>query len=199
MDRFWIILIIIALFILSIEVPKLLKEKITVKLTRYCIECNFTDFDKLIESRLTNLVIDPFNIDFMKLNKAITTKNRKEINHCFEHFENCRLNDKQKETVYYTAFYYYVSVNEGNRAKKYGNLLLNLPNTSEEFKAEIKKYYSVLIEKSYQYLEEDLKTVQHLENPQKAKLEFIISKMYENKGDLERAKEYLNKSLEDLN
>ena len=121
-----------------------------------------------------------------------------EIDRRFADFDQCRLNDKQKEAVYYNAFYYYVACSDIAKVRLYGNRLLNLATCSEALKAETQKYYAVMIDHSYADLDEDLARLDQLEGEEKAKAEFLISKMFENQGDSQQAKLYLDRSLEHL-
>ena len=168
----------------------------TVKLSD---DTGFLDrFDRLIEKRSVQFVFDPFNIDFMKLNAALVKQDPAEIDRRFADFDQCRLNDKQKEAVYYNAFYYYVARSDIAKVRLYGNRLLNLATCSEALKAETQKYYAVMIDHSYADLDEDLAKLDQLEGEEKAKAEFLISKMFENKGDSQQAKLYLDRSLTHL-
>ena len=134
----------------------------------------------------------------MKLNTALVKGDPIEIDQRFAGFDQCRLSDKQKEAVYYNAFYYYVSRKDKARVKQYGNQLLNLSICTEKLKAEIKKYYAVMIDHAYADLKQDLDLLDQLTGEEKAKAEFLISKMYENQGNERKAKEYLNRSLTHL-
>ena len=198
MFEVWIILVILILFALSIVIPKRLGSRLAGELSSCLMTRDFDRFDRLIEKRSVQFVFDPFNIDFMKLNAALVKQDPAEIDRRFADFDQCRLNDKQKEAVYYNAFYYYVARSDIAKVRLYGNRLLNLATCSEALKAETQKYYAVMIDHSYADLDEDLAKLDQLEGEEKAKAEFLISKMFENKGDSQQAKLYLDRSLTHL-
>ena len=198
MFELWIILVILILFALSIVIPKRLRSRLAGELSSCLMTRDFDRFDRLIEKRSVQFVFDPFNIDFMKLNAALVKQDPAEIDRRFADFDQCRLNDKQKEAVYYNAFYYYVARSDIAKVRLYGNRLLNLATCSEALKAETQKDYAVMIDHSYADLDEDLAKLDQLEGEEKAKAEFLISKMFENKGDSQQAKLYLDRSLTHL-
>ena len=125
MFELWIILVILFLFALSIVIPKRLRSRLAGELSSCLMTRDFDQFDRLIEKRSAQFVFDPFNIDFMKLNAALVKQDPAEIDRRFADFDQCRLNDKQKEAVYYNAFYYYVACSDIEKVKQYGNRLLN--------------------------------------------------------------------------
>ncbi|WP_020223433.1 hypothetical protein [Holdemania massiliensis] len=198
MFKLIIISIILGLFVLSIVIPKRMRSQLAEQLSSALLKRDFIQFDQLIEKRVVRFVFDPFNVDFMKLNAALVKGDPIEIDQRFAGFDQCRLSDKQKEAVYYNAFYYYVSRKDKARVKQYGNQLLNLSICTEKLKAEIKKYYAVMIDHAYADLKQDLDLLDQLTGEEKAKAEFLISKMYENQGNERKAKEYLNRSLTHL-
>lgn len=156
MFKLIIISIILGLFVLSIVIPKRMRSQLAEQLSSALLKRDFIQFDQLIEKRAVRFVFDPFNVDFMKLNAALVKGDPIEIDQRFAGFDQCRLSDKQKEAVYYNAFYYYVSRKDKARVKQYGNQLLNLSICTEKLKAEIKKYYAVMIDHAYADLKQDL-------------------------------------------
>ena len=168
MFELWIILVILFLFALSIVIPKRLRSRLAGELSSCLMTRDFDQFDRLIEKRSAQFVFDPFNIDFMKLNAALVKQDPAEIDRRFADFDQCRLNDKQKEAVYYNAFYYYVACSDIAKVKQYGNRLLNLATCSETLKAETQKYYAVMIDHSYADLDEDLARLDQLEGEEKS-------------------------------
>ena len=65
-------------------------------------------------------------------------------------------------------------------------------------KKETNIVYDTYILKGYEYLDEIIAETEDLEDTYKGVNEFMISKMYENKGDSQMAKEYLAKAQEHM-
>lgn len=188
----YFVIIIIFLFLLSIIVPKIMQKYFTERLTKALFKKDFEDFDRLIENKYIKWAIDPFNIDFMKLNRAMAAGDKKTVNDCFEHFEKCNLTAKQLEAVYYHGFYYYVSIKDKDKSRQYGRKYSHLDNILPETKQEMKEYYQIFMENSYLYLDKYLQNFKEAANEDKAKLSFMIAKMYDNMGDKDKAKEYMD-------
>lgn len=191
-----LVIVVIGLFLFSLIGQKIVLSILTRKVGRLLLQERYDELDRLLNSRMAKILMDPFNIDYIKLNQAFMKNNEKEIDDCFRRFDQVRLNAKQKSEVCNKAFYYYTAKKDAALSKKYGNYLIGLTEDAK-IKADIKKYYQICIEDSYEYLEEYLRKVEANEG-EKAKNEFLISRMYQNMGDMAKAKDYLKRSMEDM-
>ena len=188
-NNMWIVLIIGVLVV--IVLPWLVKKVLVNKLTTSILKKDFETFDKLVRNPITKFTIMPFNLDFLKLSKAIAKEDDKEIDQAFKAFEGKRLNDKQKLAVFQNAYYHYITKEDGPKAKKYLSELLALKDVSDEAKEQLKLAYEVDIEKSYAKLDETLARYDKAESlEEKLGIEAMLVKMYLNKGDKKEADHY---------
>lgn len=182
---------VVVLFVLSIVLPKYFRKRYLDRLSAYLIQKDFVAFDELIEQKQMKWIFAPFNLDFMKLNRALAANDPVLIQAAFDRFDHCHLSPKQEEAVYYHGFYYYASVQNRQQAQKYGRLYAGLKGADASVKEEMRKYYDVFVNGSYAYLEECQRLLENAQETDRLKLSVLLAKMYENKGDREKAKTYL--------
>lgn len=182
-----LVVLIVIVFIFSL-VMNIIKKKVYLRLLNYIQNREFNIFDEEIKKWYIKFLFPQFNVEYMQLNSAILRNDPKMIKNIFETFDKRRLNKKQKEAVYSTAFNYYISLKKYNDAKKYVKLVNELEN--EQLKKEVNRIYDIYALKGHKYLDEMLSEVEMMEDSYKGVHEFLISTMYENSGDLKKAKEY---------
>jgi len=76
--------------------------------------------------------------------------------------------------------------------------LLGMDGLPEEFKEEIKKHYDINFEKAYKWLEEDVRNFDSLNKEEKEKQAYIIFTMYNNKGEHEKADQFMKAYLDSI-
>ncbi len=184
-------------FIVFTLLFSIIKKYLTVKLERELVKLimsrDYEKFDELINSKKVKYLIQPFNIDFMKLNSALMKDNKKEVDEMFDYFDNVRPNKKQQEAVFSRGFYYYLSREKYDKVEKYYNLLKNLKDENSMY--EFDRAYDTYAKKGFKYLENTLEELKAAPDYVKPALEGLISTMYENKKDKKMAKEYADKVL----
>lgn len=193
MDKvFWFVaLIVIAI---SFTIPKYLQDNLMNRITSAIQSGDFVKYEELISRKTTKWILEPYTIDYIKLQVAMMKRDPAETDKCFDRFDEVRLNDQQKITVFENAFYYYVAAGNIEKVRKYGNLLLKVKTFSRA--EEIKQYYSIMVEKSYDDLDKMLEELKDADPVSQARMEFLISQMYKNKGDIDNAKKYINLSIQ---
>ena len=105
----------------------------------------------------------------------------------FEHFNDVRLNNTQKQAVYNRAFYYYLSLGDEKKAREYYTQLSEI-NPKDQETLDI--VYDIYIAKGYKYLDKLLGMAEKMDDKQKLANYPLIAEMYRNKGDDEKAVEY---------
>lgn len=181
-----IIAIAIASFIYQIYFSKK-RNSYYNELTNSLINKDYNKFDKLIKSKEISKFLQPFNICYLKLNKAIISENKVLINSAFDNFDKLNLNDKQKHFLYTKALYYYAAEDK-KRATQYYNCLKNTKNINIY---DIDRVYDTLVLNGYKYLDESLNELSTSIESNKSDLMILISNMYANKNDKDNAKKYL--------
>ena len=146
----------------------------------------YEEFEKLIDTTEVKRSFTPYNVAYMKLNKAMMKNNPSEITQAFANF-NIKMNPVQRETVLKRAFYYYIGVKDFKRTEHYYSLLKEM-KVKDQITLDI--MYDTYVNKGYRYLEEVLNNYEKLSEEDQAPYIALIADMYKNKGDLDKSKEY---------
>lgn len=157
-------------------------------LSNYLYKGDFDNFEKLINKWYIKYLIYPFNIDFLKLNEAIVKQDRKKVDACFNEFDNKTITDKQKESVYQKAFFYYLQENDEKKLNKYYKLIKELEDKT--LFNSIDEIYKVVVLKETEQLDKFLKL--YNENNENTMAVFLIYNIYMNKNEKDEASKYLN-------
>ncbi len=188
----YLIITIVVVLVLVISLP-LGRRMVVNSVENSLLQENFDKFDKQIKRWYIKIFIQPFNVDFLKLNRAILSEDKEMTDEMFEHFDHVNLNEDQKEQVYYRGFQYYVT--EGNRkmSDKYYDLIKDLSN--EDLINYVDRLYDVYVRKGWKYLDEMIDEVQEddgLTKDEQLEHYSMISTMYDNKGDKKNADKYMD-------
>lgn len=183
-----IIAIVVVVAVVMFFVINTLKTTTYRRLVGYLESGNYDTFHKQIDSKKIKLLFPKSSILDLKLNASLVQQNKKESIHYLEELCSMPLTISQKEMYYMKAFNFFVGINDKKNCKKYLDLINSLPN--EQMKAEVNKVYSIYILKNDKYLDELLEELENMEDDQKGVNEYLISIIYKNKKDFEKANEY---------
>ncbi len=193
MDKKTLLIICIAVIVVFEVLRRVLINSISNRLTRYLMQGDFKSFDALSEQFLTRYLIPVFNLDFMKMNSYLARGDEENTNKIFEHFDQCRLNKAQKYAVASNAFYYYLSMEEDEKCRKYYQTLKE--NDAANKETEMADWlYDAYVEGGCRYLDRILEVYGNAQEQAKPQLEALLARNYENKGDKKNANLY-NKKL----
>lgn len=184
---FVVIAMIIALII------NIIKKSINAKMVDCIKKDDKAGFEAIINNFWTKLIITPFNIDYMRLNYAFIKGNRKEIDSLFDSFEHKNLSRKQRQDIYSKAFNYYLSAENKPMCKHWLDKVHEQIDNSKML-LEFDTMYDIYMEKGWKYLDEMLEDLEDMDDMYKGPNEFLISLMYENKGEKNKAKEFRARS-----
>ena len=168
------------------------KRKKYLQLVHYLEQQDFIKFDDEIQRWFIKFLFSQFNIELLRLKSAILRNDPEMIENCFDTFHHRHLNKKQKETIWITAFNYYISLENYAGAKRYVDLINETDN--DQMKKEVNRIYDIYALKGFRFLEEMLSEVEKMDDTYKGVHEFLIARMYENKGDQKKADEYKKRS-----
>lgn len=149
---------------------------------------DYEGLEKILNNKIVRFVFLPFNVEYCRLNEALLANNKKMINKQFDILLEMKLNEHQKEDVYLNGFNYYLSEEDNKKIQKFYKLSRSLKN--EDLKKSISISYNIFVEKGYDYLDEILQTYEQCEEKEKYINEYLLSVMYRNKGDCEKAKHF---------
>lgn len=144
---------------------------------------DLSTFDQLMDSKRAKRLIPLFNRKFLLLNKSLLQGERRPILAQLEEFEQVRMSDVQKASVYAKAFFYFLSCEDKKNTTKYYHLLKE--NKAYEDQKNLERIYDTYALKGYRYLEETKAEAEG--NPF---LLSMVADMYLNQGDQENARKY---------
>lgn len=145
-------------------------------------------FNKLLESKSTKFLYPAMYLDSLRLNEAMLRDNKEDVDKVLTRLTKNKLKPKDKESVYAQAYNYYLSLKDNEKTKEWYLKIQELDN--DRLKKEISRTYDIYVEKGYKYLDEMLNEVENMDPTNAGVNEFLISLMYQNKGDKENAKKY---------
>ncbi len=193
-----LIIIMAIAFIASLLFDTYLKKKredYTSYIVKLVTEGNFEQFDQEINSSKASRLIPPMNMDMLKFNVYIMRGMQKEVEDLFDSFENKRLSNDAKLTIYTRALGYFITTHDQNRCKKCYDIIMDLPN-NDSVKKSTEVVYEIMVEKKTDRLNELLEELEKDSSTQKYIDEFLISEIYTNLNDEENAKKYADLAKE---
>lgn len=182
------LVICVVLFIAYAIVFSYKRKSLTQKAFKLISEKNYVELDKMCLKKSSNFFLNPFELYRIKLISAASKGNDREIANRYEAFDTLRMNKKEKENIYSDAYFWFMSRNNSEKAKKYYDLLEQIGDYYNKFN--IQCSYNTFIEHGYKYLDDALVRYNTANDAQKLSLASLISTMYANKGDVENAKKY---------
>ncbi len=200
MSKQTLIIIMAIAFVASLLIDTYLKKKredYTSYIVKLVTTGDFDQFDQEISSDKAKKLIPPANMDMLKFNVYIMRGKQKEVEELFDSFENKRLSDDAKLTIYTRALGYFITTHDEARCKKCYEIILNLPNNNS-VKESTTCVYEIMVEKKTNRLNELLESLEHDTSTQKYIDEFLISEIYTNLNDEENAKKYAELAKEHL-
>ena len=199
-EMIWMILLIVVTMVIQGTVIYLQKSLVS-QLTDALLKRNFDRFDKLISSKKASLLIAPFNLDYLKLNRYMLAQDDKKITECYDGFNDKRLNNAQAREVYLGAFDYFLSRRDRQRCLFYKekiNSLSSKKDNLEGVKQIVNDSFDIFIDKKTDMLQRLLKQLEELPENRRGATEAMIAKVYENMGDQKKAEEYRRLSDEHM-
>lgn len=169
-------------------IKEILKQMLLNRLSLYLVKGDYDSFDRLIDSRLSFLIFDLFNVRYMKMNKDIIRKDDEALKEDLRLFEKIPMTKKQKEAVYKQALLYYSGIEDRQMTKKYYDLAMQIDDPS--FQKECSHFFNIFHEKGSAYLEEYLDLFSRAKGENRKQIARLIAVMYENAEEKEEAMKY---------
>lgn len=189
------VLLVIAVFAVIEISRRIAAGRYSQKLTQALLNEAYTEFDQLAQKWFVRYLLPPFNLDHLKLTAYLAQDKQKEIDAQFERFDRCRLNSRQKKTVFTKGFYYYLGKENTEKTQKYYKELKEI--LSGEEAESIDRLYSVYVEKSDRYLPEVLKDLENAPKEKVAQYAALAAAMYANRGEEKEAQKYYSLSMKE--
>lgn len=168
------------------------RDELLKRLDAYLGNKDYAAFDELIDSKEVRRYFPAFNTAFMKLNEAMYKEDMKQIEKAFDSFD-MPMNKAQKEALYKKGFYYYLSIEDKDRTRDYYEHLKELKVSDQQ---SLDMMYDTYILKGYRYLDQIIDHIKDLSEEKQMPFFALLSDMYRNKGENEKADEYEKKVME---
>lgn len=140
------------------------------------------------ETAKVKILFDKYSIDYLKLNAYVIHGDEKKIDQQFTRMFKLKLTEKRNEDLTMKAFNYYVGIENKQKAKECLDRINALKN--KQMQAESERVYNIFMDKGYKYLEEMESGLKDFPESKRGVNEYLVSVMYENKGDKQKASEY---------
>lgn len=148
---------------------------------------DYDGFYKASEDIQVKRFIPDYNINYLRLSAALMQDDKNKIEKFISEFDDIKMTDEQKKALYERCFYYYVEIDEKNKAEKYYQLLMSINNIDKKMYT---YFYDTYVLKGSTYLEELLEQLDSLNNNQKPIYYNLIADIYHNLNDSENASKY---------
>lgn len=191
-----LIIVVFVIFVVVFVAETLLKSKLRRTMADCLINKDYSLFDSVRNNKLTMLLFPKNDLYYYDLNKAVALNDDGLIERTVKRLEGLKLTVNQKETIYSTVFYHYLSAENSEKIKPYYEKLSKLRGDSL---SEEDVLYDVYALKGFKYLDEVLEIYENATGEKKSSIELMLSKIYENKGDKTKSKEYFDKAKNRLN
>ncbi|MBQ3384021.1 MAG: hypothetical protein IJG59_02255 [Erysipelotrichaceae bacterium] len=197
MNPYVIIVIVIVLLSLGYSFFTTFKRnQLFNELTEYLMKGQFDEFDRMLENPWVKRTIPPFNIEYMQLNRYLMEGRKGKAIEMYDQFRTRRLNEEQRKQVAVGGFDFFIAEGDKERAAYYKDEINKLPASKENntIKEEVNVLYDVVMEKNTDRLQELLDKNESMDEHLRGVNEYLISTIYTNLGNKEKAKEYENLS-----
>lgn len=187
-----VIVLCICLFI-SVEFKKRGTFKVLLQLLN---KGEYGEYLTLLNSPFVKLVYPKYNRYYMKLNAYMFMEDHEEIMRLLDEMLQMKTSHKQRVDLVTKAFNYYIECDDKQQATQ---LMEEIETYQDEnLKQECRKVYDIFILKKYQYIDEMEEKLKQASGMEKGFLEYLLSLQYENKGDMKKSKQYLERSQKNM-
>lgn len=186
----------VVLAVIITSVFHILKKGTYKKLNILLATQDYKSFNQFINSNYCKFFISKVENLNYRLNSSFLRNNRKDIDEAFNALEKEKMPIKFKQQLYMQGLNYYISIEDKNRALNFLNKINELKN--EQLKLEANIIYDVYIAKGEKYLDLLLNRITMQDAMFSGVDEFLISLIYKNKKDYQKAQEYEARSKKHL-
>lgn len=193
----------IAVVVLCIAVTLFfsIKKRTTFKrLQQLMATEQWTEFDRLLDSKLTGLLYPRYNRDYLRLNSYLLREDHAHAEELFELLLGLQLPKMQRVDLVIKAFNYYAGRENGAKAKELLNEIKGYEgDRAEAVKHECQLMYDTMILKRHNDIAELERMVDEAadEKLKRGRLEYLLALQYRNKGDKAKFDEFVAKAAQD--
>ena len=191
MDLQLIGIIVVALCGISLIYTEIQKRLIFTKYERLFGQGDFEGCVRLLARPLVRFSFPRYNLLYMRLNAQMCLADADASRKIIDEMLGLRTSDEQRLVLLLRAFNFFIEQEDYSRAKE---LLEELRQKAEPAQLkECERTYAIFAEKSSAYIKQMERELDGANTADKAKLLYLLSAQYENRGDAKRANECLDR------
>lgn len=166
----------------------LIKRSLYTSLAILLQQQNYAEFEKKADSFLARTFIPKASLLDLKLNAAVLQNSKKKTEKIFEQLFALKLTPASRDKLLMKAFNYYLGLDDEKMCKKYLKQINESRNGAMILEAT--RAYNVYIAKNDKDLKDLLEELEDMPEESRGVHEFLISKIYENRGERDNAGKY---------
>ena len=191
MDLQLIGIIVVALCGVSLIYTEVQKRLVYAKYERLFGQGDFEGCVRLLARPLVRFSFPRYNLLYMRLNAYMCLADADASRKIIDEMLGLRTSDEQRLVLLLRAFNFFIEQEDYPRAKE---LLEELRQKAEPAQLkECERTYAIFAEKSSAYVKQMERELDGAKTADKAKLLYLLSAQYENRGDTKRANECLDR------
>lgn len=181
------ILLIIIFTVLCLVITKGIKHYKFKQLLSCLNQNDFEKFFSLADSRLTKLLFQPYNLEYLKLNALLMKQDAKAIDTQFDKLLRFKLTKIQKADLLSKAFSYYLKMTNKQKCQSLLKEIQMLDDPS--LTKEAQKMYAIILEGNTNYIQETEEKLRTANKEEKTYLSYLLAIQYKNLKDKQKSKE----------
>ena len=191
MDLRLIGIIVVALCVILLVYTEVQKRLIFSRYEKLFERGDFEGCIRLLDGPVAKIIYPRYNLLYMRLNAQMCLADADASRAIIDEMLGLRTSDEQRLVLLLRAFNFFIEQEDYPRAKE---LLEELRQKAEPAQLkECERTYAIFAEKSSAYIKQMEKELDKAKTADKAKLLYLLSAQYENRGDAKRANECLDR------
>lgn len=182
-----LILLIVSFTILCFVITKVIKHHRFKQLLSCLNQNDFEKFFSLVDSRLTKLLFQPYNLEYLKLNALLMKQDAKAIDTQFDKLFRFKLTKIQKADLLSKAFSYYLKMSDKQKCQSLLKEIQMLDDPS--LTKEAQKMYAIILEGNTNYIQETEEKLRTANKEEKPYLSYLLAIQYKNLKDKQKSKD----------
>lgn len=158
------------------------------KLIAFLENKDFDSFYNLLGTTKAQVVLPPYNIEYMKLNGYMMQNRKKEIDHQFTLLLRAKKNKQQTQDLLQRGLQYYIDRKDSRKCHLFLDEMKNVMGT--QVMKEATYMVDILVDGKSCFIEEMKEKLNSVSENQKPVYYYLIQKQYENCHDMKNAKLY---------
>lgn len=185
------VIVILAVFIIAVMILFTYGKRVQMDRLAVLLQCGeFEQFDRVVNSFLSKLLVRHYDLEYVKLNSYIVRKDKENTDRQFDFLLKLSQSAEKRNNLIVRAFEYYVYENDRIRSEEYLKEIQK--NFSEEYTEYFSREFDILINRSTDYIEELELEADKYEGQRKMVTLYLLKLSFENNHNSKKAQEIEN-------